>query len=232
MTVQETIRALIMAQPSVVVGGPTGPSGGPTGPTGPEGSASITGPTGPRGVTGQQGMTGPTGIAGANGIMTGPTGPTGPAGAYGPTGGTGPTGPAVTIDMAARAFNFRNAAGISAVDTLDRMVGCSVVHTAQATGNMLIIISGIAENTDGGGTYILGRVGVSSGVTPPLGSFAIGTAWGVEQQIYAPGLSVSFTILGNIQIPVGQEYWYDLSIKATIGGGAGVRLINGMILEL
>lgn len=112
MPVQVISPAPIVAQPVVVVGGPTGPSGGPTGPTGPSGQSFTgptgytgrTGPTGPTGfsATGPTGRTGPTGYTGPVGnSFTGPTGlgntgPTGPAGGpTGPTGplGTGPTGP-------------------------------------------------------------------------------------------------------------------------------------------
>lgn len=95
MTVEVVAPALILAQPVVVVGGPTGPSGGPTGvigPTGPSGinATGVTGPTGPLGL----GATGATGVTG----NTGSTGPVGPPGNFGPTGQsavgtTGPTGP-------------------------------------------------------------------------------------------------------------------------------------------
>lgn len=94
MTVEVVAPALILAQPVVVVGGPTGPSGGPTGATGLTGPSglSATGVTGP---TGPFGHTGPTGF-GATGV-TGNTGPFGPPGNPGPTGlnavgATGPTG--------------------------------------------------------------------------------------------------------------------------------------------
>src|SRR5262245_61811798 len=43
MPVQSTIRANILAQPTVVVGGPPGPPGGPTGATGPQGPTAPTG---------------------------------------------------------------------------------------------------------------------------------------------------------------------------------------------
>jgi hypothetical protein len=87
MTTQSKTPAPIMAQPVVVVGGPTGPSGGPIGPTGPTGftgpvATSVTGNTGPRGLTGPTGSTGP-------GAATGPTGFTGPPGTPGVTGPTG-----------------------------------------------------------------------------------------------------------------------------------------------
>lgn len=100
--ITDIAAAPIMAQPVVVVLGPTGPSGGPTGPTGPLG----TGPTGAGAYTGPTGPTGggPTGPTGA-GAFTGPTGPigrtgppgpaaTGAQGALGPTGYTGPPGTA------------------------------------------------------------------------------------------------------------------------------------------
>lgn len=114
MTVQVIAPAPIMAQPVVVVGGPTGPSGGPTGATGVTGPSGInatgvTGATGPfggtgptgfgaTGVTGPTGFTGPasvgaTGATGAASTQTGPTGNTGPTGHIGVTGSTGNTGP-------------------------------------------------------------------------------------------------------------------------------------------
>lgn len=108
MTIKVLAPAPIMAQPVVVVGGPTGPAGGPTGPsgvtgaTGPTAQASTgptgpfgTGPTGTTGSTGprgQTGFTGPPGTPGPTGLSaTGPQGVTGPSG-QGPTGAVGPTG--------------------------------------------------------------------------------------------------------------------------------------------
>lgn len=112
MTVTIISPAPIMAQPVVVVGGPTGPSGGPTGATGPTanastgatgftgstgptgsgptGSTGVTGPSGTTGVTGPPGNPGPTGLSAVG--TTGPTGPTGFTG-FGATGATGNTGP-------------------------------------------------------------------------------------------------------------------------------------------
>jgi len=95
MTATVIAPAPVMAQPVVILGGPTGPSGGPTGNTGNTGPSGInaTGVTGPTGATGF-GATGPTGVKGATGF----TGPSGPPGNPGPTGlsavgVTGPTGP-------------------------------------------------------------------------------------------------------------------------------------------
>jgi len=97
MTAVQIAPAPVMAQPVVVVGGPTGPSGGPSGPTGNTGPSgtNATGVTGPTGMTGA-GATGPTGFTGKLG-STGPSGPPGNAGptgqsAVGVTGYTGYTG--------------------------------------------------------------------------------------------------------------------------------------------
>ena len=88
MTVQSKTPAPILAQPVVVIGGPTGPASGLTGPTGPLGPtgpvlASLTGNTGPRGATGNTGPIGPSGL-------------TGPIGMTGPPGSPGQTGPAIS----------------------------------------------------------------------------------------------------------------------------------------
>jgi hypothetical protein len=127
MTVEVVAPALIMAQPVVVVGGPTGPAGGPTGvpgPTGPSGinATGVTGPTGPLGL----GSTGPTGVTGNTG-STGPFGPpgnpgptglsavgtTGPTGLTGPTGFTGPQGIQGTTGPAGGPTGTQGATGVT-----------------------------------------------------------------------------------------------------------------------
>lgn len=94
MTIEVTSPAPVLAQPVVVIGGPTGPSGGPTGGTGPTGPSGLspTGTTGPTGITGPtgRGATGPIGPTGTTGL----TGPQGTPGATGPSGSPGPFGTA------------------------------------------------------------------------------------------------------------------------------------------
>jgi hypothetical protein len=235
MPVEQSIRALVMTQPTVVLGGPTGPSGGPTGDTGPQGVA-ITGPTGPMGVTGPTGELGPTGVPGADGQLTGPTGPTGPAGNLQSTGDTGPTGPGVDFySNINRTFAIDNAAGYTGVDEIERMTAALAGYTAQNTGNMILIFSGIAVNTTGGGTNITLRCGPANpfdGSFPPQGTPVHGTQVGMRQEIFAPGLAVSFTIIGQIQFPLDQDNWIALSVGSTSGAGAGVKQINGLIMEL
>jgi hypothetical protein len=89
--IQSKTPAPILAQPVVVVGGPTGPAGGATGVPGPTGEIGPTGAgafTGPTGSLGPSGPTGPVGVG-----VTGPAGMTGPPG----PGGIGPTGPAAIL---------------------------------------------------------------------------------------------------------------------------------------
>jgi hypothetical protein len=250
MPVESTIRASIMAQPVVVVGGPTGPSGGPTGPTGPEGSASITGPTGPRGVTGPQGMTGPTGTPGVDGTLTGPTGPTGPAGAVAGTGPTGPTGlPAVDLSHPPdinypRVYVYKDPTNndfIAGVSTIEVMAGCGFYFAPMISGNVLVTITGTATNTDGGGTVITGRYDYNGTYNPPpKGDPVTGNVLGVPQETYAPGLSVPFMITGIVHLeilpgfeyPYFLPYWFDISIKAMSGVGAGVHNVTLTFMEL
>jgi len=248
MPIQSSIRAPILAQPAVVVGGPTGPSGGPTGPTGPEGRAAITGATGPRGTTGPQGVTGPTGRPGIDAALTGPTGPTGPAGDVAATGPTGPTGPPGT-DLAhspdinqPRVYSYSDSSGqdfITGVDTIERMLAAPTAFAPTVTGNVLVIITGMAENVDGGGTTVIGRVGYGS--PPPRGAPVTGTAIGIPQEIYAPGMAVPFTITALIHLdPISStsgflsfdQYWFSVSVKATSGAGAGVRNHTFVFLEV
>jgi hypothetical protein len=250
MTVQSAIRAQILAQPAVVVGGPTGPSGGPTGPTGPEGSASVTGATGPMGATGVQGPTGPTGAPGQDTSLTGPTGPTGPPGdvaGIGPTGPTGPPGADLSASGIARVWAYPGEYpnSISGVDTIERMIGYGFYFQPQITGNMLFIVTGTAENVDNGGTNVTLRVGRDDNSIfpnkgrPNLGDPATGTAVGITQEVFAPGLKVPFTIVGMLKVDVipidlttFQTYWMSVSVKSTIGSGAGVHDILYTYLEL
>jgi hypothetical protein len=255
MPIQSSIRAPVLAQPSVVVGGPTGPAGGPTGPTGPEGSASITGATGSRGATGLQGPTGSTGSRGLDAELMGPTGPTGPAGAIAATGPTGATGIRGTgIDMNTgdinfpRIYQYVDAVGeayISGVDTIERMVGGGWYFIPQFTGNMFLMVTGLAENVDAGATHVTLRIGRGgfTPYTPPRparGDPVIGTKVGVTQEIFAPGMTIPFTLIGLVTVdveptfvyPYFADYWIDLSIKSSIGSGAAVREVSYFMMEL
>jgi len=250
MPVQSTMTAQIMAQPTVVVGGPTGPSGGPTGPTGPQGLA-TTGPTGPVGSQGLRGATGPTGTPGVAGNTVGPTGPTGPPGDIAATGPTGPTGPP-GMDLSTGAGDVNqsriyyhedayNETNISGVDTIERMTGSGVNFVPTMTGNLLCIVTVLAENVDAGGTTVTLRCGLETdGPRPVRGDQATGTIVGMPQETYAPGLRIPVTMVGLIKVdvvpitsyPYFKYYWFQPSVKSSIGSGAGVRNTHFFIMEL
>jgi len=248
MPVESAIRAQILAQPVVVVGGPTGPSGGPTGPTGPQGSVSVTGPTGPRGETGPTGERGVTGTPGLDGTLTGPTGPTGPGGTVAEMGPTGPTGPPA-IDLSngpdinfPRVYSYHDPTDndfIAGVDTLEVMVGAGFGFAPMTSGRVLVIITAVAENTGGGGTTVTGRYGTES-IFPDQGDPVTGTVIGIPQEVYAPDMTIPLTIMSlvelevrpSFQYPYFNSYWFDLSLKSTIGSGAGVHSITYTFMEL
>jgi hypothetical protein len=250
MTVQRSIRAQILAQPTVVFGGPTGPSGGPTGATGPAGVA-ITGPTGPRGATGLQGLTGPTGAHGADASVTGATGPTGRAGDVGPTGPTGQTGdgyiynPNINkprFDVYTEFSGEGGADFITGVDTIERMLGSAYWFMPQLSGNFFFIVTGLAENVDNGGTIVTLRADIAGfGPDPIRGEPVRGQQIGEAAEIFAPGLTIPFTIIGMGHFPVEQgnygiwdyrQWWINLSVKATSGAGAAIREVTYLFMEL
>lgn len=247
MTVKRIVGASVSAQPIVVFGGPTGPGGGPTGATGPEGSA-VTGPTGPMGVTGEQGPTGPTGAPGLDASSIGATGPTGTVGDVGPTGPTGPTGPGFIYSPdfnQPRFFVYTDAVGedyITGVDTIERMLGSSYWFVTQYSGNMFFIATGLAENVDDGATIVTLRIDKIdfTEYRPQRGDPVRGQQVGQSVEIFAPGLTVPFTIIGMAQLPVTplpsypffQEYWINLSVKSSIGSGAAVREVTYLWMEL
>jgi hypothetical protein len=247
MTVKRSIRAQILAQPTVVLGGPTGPAGGLTGPTGLQGPA-LTGPTGATGVTGPTGAVGATGAAGLDASVVGPTGPTGSpgdVGAAGPTGNTGPGGVANPDINNPRFFVYSDAFttsdAITGVDTIERMLGTNAGFIPMLSGNMFFIITGVAENVDNGGTTITMRIGNINEIDyPARGDPVTGTKVGQSVETFAPGLSIPFTIIGQLNIPPVPKleypfyngFWLTLSVKATSGVGAGVRDPTFLVMEL
>lgn len=248
MTVKQSLRAPILAQPTVVFGGPTGPGGGPTGPTGPEGVA-LTGPPGPMGVTGEQGPIGPTGAHGADSSVIGATGPTGIVGDVGPTGPTGDTGPGFIYESTnsqPRFYMWTDITGeggadyITGVDTIERMLGTSMWFMAQYSGNMFFMVTGTAENVDNGATIVTIRIDKTTGYRPARGDPVSGQQVGQAAEIFAPGLTLPFTLIGMVQLPVietgewpgYQEYWINVSVKSSIGSGAAVREVTYLWMEL
>lgn len=232
MSQQSNIPAPIMAQPVVVVGGPTGPGGGPTGPTGPAGLATITGATG---LAGPTGVTGPTGMVGATGAgaFTGPTGKTGPPGSIGPasTGATGPTGPIGVSQSVSGSI----AAPTGPAGTTPYMIGLGATFTPNSSGKCFIELAGVALNTTGGGgsINIAGRYGTG---TPPIAGAAItGTTFGIVQHIVsnANNVQIGFTVIGIVSgLTLGTPYWIDLVISTDSGTGGFVKDLQGVAMEI
>jgi hypothetical protein len=248
MTVKQSIRAQILASPTVVIGGPTGPAGGLTGPTGPTGLA-MTGPTGAQGVTGPTGDRGPTGAAGADASLLGPTGPTGAPGDLGPTGPTGATGPGGFINPDPnfprfdQYYDSSSDNSITGVDSIERMMGSSYGIVPMVSGNLFFIVTGMAENVDNGGTQVtlrIGDYGPSGQTFPQRGDPVMGNAVGQPMQIFAPGLTIPFTLMGYVHIdpvvtteyPFFKSYWTNVSVKATSGVGAAVHDVTYNFMEL
>ena|SRR5215471_5233458 len=234
MVIQTNVPAPILAQPVVVVGGPTGPGGGPTGPTGPQGAMSLTGTTGPTGRTGPSGPTGIMGPTGA-GAFTGPGGVTGPPGSIGMTGATGVTGPTGPIGAAqSGARNFANPAGGYGVTPT--FVGLNFTATPIKTGNVMAWMAGVALNTTSGGGSVNITAYYGTGTPPvPGDSSPVGAVFGLTQHlVLASGTEqVGFMITDKISgMTLNTTYWFDLMISTTSGTGAFVKDIQGTALEV
>jgi hypothetical protein len=248
MSTQSNIPAPIMAQPVVVVGGPTGPSGGPTGPTGGTGPTAATGVTGSTGRTGPTGNTGPTGVTGA-GAFTGPTGYTGPPGSPGPgyTGATGPTGMS-GIDGAtgptgagflgsARTAATSKSSGFTGIGTSQICFGLNLRYTPTVSGKLLIVAAGVAQNTTANAAQIFGFYG--TGTTPAAGAAVPGISgqWGNTQHLAdvspASALWAGFTVVGIVTgLTLSTSYWFDVALSANGGAGAGIRDVQFILIEL
>jgi len=228
------IPAPVLAQPVVLVGGPTGPSGGPTGPTGPEGPASIVGPSGATGPMGPVG-TGPTGPSGFTG-PTGAAGRTGPGGSFGGVGQTGPTGPQGEQGVAYHGYNFAMLNGpIGPFATTPAAIGLGFSYGPVYDSLILVTITGMVRNSfggAGGGTNLTGRYGVS---TPPVQgqtSF-LGTAFPMTVHHFStdPSGYSGFTTQLVYRSFGTDVTWFDLAISSTSGSNAYVRDVHLTLIE-
>jgi hypothetical protein len=239
MPIDSNIPAEIMVRPVAVVIQETG---GPTGVTGPTGAAgdpsSVTGPTGLVGQTGPTGGVGPTGV----GAFTGPMGMTGPpgAGGVGPMGMTGPTG--------ARFGGGTDTWGRSSDSTIYGPYGPTYTHCGRgnawrhdhvSSGVSLIVVSGLARNSAGGGVGANTLVKLNCGVgtaAPPAGSSEQGFSFGRELNIFLTNSNdwVGFTIpvisagWGNPPFSL----WSDLVVRSSVGSNAYVRDLHWVLVEI
>jgi hypothetical protein len=227
MTIQSKTPAPILAQPVVVIGGPTGPSGGPTGVTGPTG---YTGPvaTSVPGNTGPRGLTGPTGATGAASTQTGPTGMTGPVGG----GIQGPTGPYGAVG--AGSFVSTYSSGNNGPYGSEVMVGfgANTRYTPTKSGNVLVMFAGQARNaTVGATTVVSGRYG--TGAYPSAGASPIGSMISNSQYCVSGTTTDSggFTIMRLLTLPLNTEHWFDLSVLSSPGATAYLSNVQMLVIE-
>ncbi len=249
MTVTYVEPSQVSATPVVIANatvGPTGPNGGPTGPTGPNSvgptgytGASVTGPTGSTGRTGPTGNTGPTGFTGPPGTIggLGYTGPTGAAGAPGTAGAPGATGPGQSQLL----YNAgTDASPTGNVSTTEKAMGLGstfgFVITPDNSGVVLVWIGGMVLNSTaaGDGVTITGRYG--TGTAPSNGDTSgLGATVGAPQHFVASTTAgqQGFIVMGKITgLTLSTQVWFDLSIVAVTGGGATVKDVQIVVLEM
>ena len=127
------------------------------------------------------------------------------------------------------------------VSTIEVMVGGGYGIAPRTTGNILLVVTGMAQNVDNGGTNITIRAGSNTQPRPARGDPVTGTKVGQQLQTFAPGLTIPFTIMGMIkldvipipgQYPPFQGYWFELSVVASSGVGAGVYNPTWFIMEI
>jgi hypothetical protein len=233
MTVQSKTPAPILAQPVIVVGGPTGPAGGATGvqgPTGPAGefTVGVTGPTGGIGPSGPTGVQGPSGLTGPTGLV----GPPGSGGGIGPIGDTGPTGP--TGAYGGRIATTWRQDTLTAIGTTLTAFGLGFTFQPTRTGNCLLIVTGVAQNTGATITNIQGRYG--TGTAPVKGSQGgLGNQFGLQQGVCGSGDSdwIAFCITSVLQgLNVFQNYWVDVAAASASGTGGSIRDVMISAIEV
>ena len=109
------------------------------------------------------------------------------------------------------------------------MTGLGVFFTPQTTGKTLVIVDGSIENLAGtvattGVIYGM-WYGPTGGTPPAIMSALTGTALGATMRseagatITAADWWENFTINRFVVLPVGKQYWFDISNLATIGSG-------------
>ena len=239
MTVRSKTPAPILAQPIVVVGGPTGPSGGPTGPVGSTGNTGPMAATGPRGATGPLG-TGPTGPPGSAVTFTGPTGKVGPPGPLGPTGWTGPQAPygqPLTWDE-----DYYNTP-LTNSTTLEQSFGYGAYFRVYlvGTGAVFVIMSGTLINacTPGSTLSLRGRYG--SGTLSPnfCDVSGFGNAFSSPQTYIATSspAHTAFTIHGilyGLQHNADGDFttWFDISVTGAPIGGVTLKDVQFSAIEI
>lgn len=122
------------------------------------------------------------------------------------------------------------------VSTTEKAMGLGFTITPDRTGTLLIWIGGVALNSTlaGDGTTITGRYGTG---TPPANgdTSGLGTQFSIPQHIVASTTAgqQGFIVMDKLTgLTVGDTYWFDLSLVAVTGGGASVKDVQYVALEV
>jgi hypothetical protein len=159
---------------------------------------------------------------------------TGPPGAFstGAVGPPGPTGPFGSVGVGDYISTFSNAT-LGAYGGSQVMIGfgTSIRYTPKKSGNTLVMFSGTVRNSSvGSTTYLTGRYGTG---TPPVANSAVaGSVFGTTQEntgATATG-QAGYTIMGVLQLTVGTQYWFDMSIWSS--GGMSGYIANTQIIVI
>jgi hypothetical protein len=120
--------------------------------------------------------------------------------------------------------------------TTPAFVGLNFTATPANTGIIMAWMAGIAQNqtTGGGGLNITAYYG--TGAPPIAGSTSItGTVFGLTQHCGSAnaGEQFGFMIMDQISgLTVGTTIWFDLVVSTPTGGGAYVKDVQGIAMEV
>jgi len=110
------------------------------------------------------------------------------------------------------------------------------VFTPEKTGSLVIWIGGVALNSTaaGDGVTITGRYG--TGTAPSNGDTSgLGTQFGTPQHFVASTTAgqQGFIVMGKVTgLTVGVACWFDLSLLAVTAGGASVKDVQYVAMEV
>ena len=131
-------------------------------------------------------------------------------------------------------LNGQPAAPSATASTTAIMAGLAQTFTPSSTGNILVVISGIAFNSLSGDGGDIGLRYGSGAVSPVYGASSAGTA--LCRLLTYTGAAVNqkipFTVQGSVSgLAVGSPYWVDLAINADPAGSLTVNDLTVTVIE-
>jgi hypothetical protein len=100
------------------------------------------------------------------------------------------------------------------------MLGLAGAFTPAATGNVLLVVSGVWSNSSGSGNGMSYAIYAGTGTAPANGAAVTGTLQGATPQATSTGASVKQPFALQAFAPgltIGSAYWFDLAFDATAG---------------